>query len=248
MTERSDRRAPEAVSVNGVAVDVTGAPTPEFAVARELLRQRAVALGLLEAGAVGETVDQAIERLLEREVTTPEPTEDECRRHYDAHLDAYRSGDLVFVRHILFQITPGSRIELIRTKAEHTLGELAQASERFADCAREMSNCPSGQHGGNLGQIGRGDTVPEFEEALFGDGWIGILPRLVKTRFGFHVIAIDQRIDGEVLPFDLVRRRIVERLSAHVQETALRQYVQLLAGQAEISGVDLASAATPLVQ
>ncbi len=236
------------ILVNGVAVDASGAETPELAAARELLRQRAVALGLLAPEAAGDAVEEGIERLLAREVSTPSPTEDECRRHYETHRDAYRSGDLVFGRHILFQVTPGSRIDLIRAKAEQTLAELAVAPDRFDECARTLSNCPSGQHGGNLGQIGRGETVPEFEEALFGDAWIGILQRLVKTRFGFHIIAIDQRIDGEVLPFDLVRRRIVERLAARVQETALRQYVQLLAGQAEISGVDLDAAATPLVQ
>lgn len=236
------------ISVNGVAVDAAIAATPELAAARELLRQRAVALDLLAPDAADDAVDIGIERLLEREVVTPSPTDEECRRHYEAHQDAYRSGDLVFARHILFQVLPGSRIDLIRAKAEQTLGEVAVAPERFEDCARTMSNCPSGQHGGNLGQIGRGDMVPEFEQALFGDAWVGILPRLVKTRFGFHVVAIDRRVDGQILPFEVARPRIAEVLAARVQQTALRQYVRLLAGQADVRGVDLGAAATPLVQ
>ena len=93
--------------------------------------------------------------------------------------------------------------------------------------ARELSNCPSGQQGGNLGQIGRGDTVPEFEQALFRLGPTGILREVVKTRYGFHIVAVDQRIPGETLPFEAVRERIAERLKASVEERALRQYVSI---------------------
>ncbi|HEY2534640.1 MAG TPA: peptidylprolyl isomerase [Xanthobacteraceae bacterium] len=125
---------------------------------------------------------------------------------------------------------------------------LLRAPERFDAVARELSNCPSGQHGGNLGQIGRGDTLPEFEQALFRLGPIGILREVVKTRHGFHIVVVDQRIPGETLPFEAVRERIAERLKAGVEERALRQYISILAGQAEIVGVDLQGAQTPLVQ
>ncbi len=113
---------------------------------------------------------------------------------------------------------------------------------------RELSNCPSGRQGGNLGQIGRRDTVREFEQALFRLGPDGILPEIVRTRYGFHLVAVDRRIPGETLPFEAVRDRIVERLKAAMEERALRQYVSILAGQAEIGGVDLQGARTPLVQ
>lgn len=51
-------------------------------------------------------------------------------------------------------------------RAEQALNELSREPERFAAMAQELSNCPSGKHAGNLGQIGRGDSVPEFERAL----------------------------------------------------------------------------------
>ena len=62
------------VSVNGVAVDVAAFPSPEAAAARELLRQQALATGMLEGDADAGEIDGAIERLLEREVSTPEPS------------------------------------------------------------------------------------------------------------------------------------------------------------------------------
>ena len=193
-------------------------------------------------------IDQAIEELLAREVVTPIPTDEECRRYYDAHPREFESGDLVHARHILFQVTPSVRIPEIRARAEQTLNELLREPERFAAVAAEMSNCPSGQHGGNLGQIGRGDTVPEFEKAIFRLGPTGLLRELVKTRHGFHIVAIDQRIPGKRLPFDMVRDEIAERLRAMVEEKALRQYISVLAGKADIQGADLNGTEVPLVQ
>jgi len=237
------------VSVNGVAIEVGSQTTNELAAARELLRQRAVAVGLLDGASTAEaTIEQGIEALLAREVVTPTPTDEECRRYYDRHRQEFHSGVLVHARHILFQVTPSVRVPEIRARAEQTLNELLRQPERFAAVAAEMSNCPSGQHGGNLGQIGRGDTVPEFEKALFRLGPTGLLPELVKTRYGFHIIAIDQHIPGAELPFDLVRERIAERLRAAVEEKAIRQYVSVLAGKADIRGADLNAAPTPLVQ
>jgi peptidyl-prolyl cis-trans isomerase C len=237
------------VTVNGVEVDASHWPSPEVAAMRELLRQRAQALGMLPAETAGsEEIEGFIEHLLAREVCVPTPTEAECRRHYETHRKDFQSGDLVHARHILFQVTPGVSVPEIRTRAEQTLTELLAEPERFAVLARELSNCPSGQQDGNLGQIGRGDTVPEFERALFRLGPTGILRELVKTRHGFHIVAVDRRVHGETLPYEVVRDRIAERLKATVEERALRQYVSFLAGQAEVQGVDLNAAPTPLVQ
>jgi peptidyl-prolyl cis-trans isomerase C len=237
------------VTVNGIAVEVARWSSPTVAAVRELLRQRAVALGFLAPEVIDDDeIGAAIERLLSEEVVVPSPTEAECQRYYDTHLKEFWSGDLVHARHILFQVTPSTSVPEIRGRAERTLSELLAEPDKFAAAARELSNCPSGQQGGNLGQIARGDTVPEFEQAIFRLGANGILRHLVKTRHGFHIVAVDQSIPGERLSFEAVRERISERLKAGVEERALRQYVSILAGQAEIVGVELAGADTPLVQ
>lgn len=236
-------------TVNGVAVAADGAESLEFATVRELLRQRAVAAGALADDVEDdEGVGAGIERLLGDEVGIPMPTGEECRRYYETHRQEFRSGDLVHARHILFQVTPSVSIPVIRARAEQALGELLADPDRFADMARELSNCPSGAQGGNLGQLSRGETVPEFEEALFRLDSAGILNGLVKTRFGFHIVAVDKSILGEILPFEMARERIEGLLKGAVEERALRQYVSILAGQAEIDGVELDAAATPLVQ
>ena len=237
------------ISVNSVEIAVEPGASGELAAARELLRQRAMAVGLLAPATHDETaIDEAIEALLAREVVTPSPTEEECRRYYEAHRSEFQSGDLVHARHILFQVTPSVRIPEMRARAEQTLNDLLREPDRFETVARELSNCPSGQHGGNLGQISRGDTVPEFEKALFRLGASGILREIVKTRYGFHIVAVDQSIPGKPLPFEAVHEQIAQQFRASVEERALRQYVSVLAGQAKITGVDLQGAKTPLVQ
>jgi len=237
------------ITVNGIAVEVARWPSPEVAAVRELLRQRAVALGFLAPEIIDDDeIGAAIERVLSQEVVVPSPTEAECQRYYDTHLKEFWSGDLVHARHILFQVTPSASVPEIRGRAERALSELLAEPDKFAAVARELSNCPSGQQGGNLGQIARGDTVPEFEQAIFRLGANGIFRHLVKTRHGFHIVAVDRSIPGERLSFEAVRERISERLKAGVEERALRQYVSILAGQAEIVGVELAGADTPLVQ
>jgi peptidyl-prolyl cis-trans isomerase C len=236
------------ITVNGVAVDAAGHASPQAAAMREMLRQRAVAAGLAAPDISGDAADAAIERLLEKEVAMPEPGEEECRRYYDAHPAEFASGELAFARHILFQVTPGAPVPAIRAKAELTLAALAKDPSKFEQVAGELSNCPSGQQGGNLGQLGRGDTVPEFEQALFNGAYTGLYPQLVKTRFGFHILAVDRREPGRRVPFEASRPQIAQRLRERVMRRALQQYVSVLAGQAEVRGVDLNAATTPLVR
>jgi peptidyl-prolyl cis-trans isomerase C len=138
-------------------------------------------------------------------------------------------------------------VEPLRRKAEETLHALRKDPERFAELAAELSNCPSGQQGGALGQLSRGESVPEFEREVFAGGE-GLLPRLVNTRYGFHLVAVDGRVEGRLLPFESVREAIALRLAGTVAERALQQYVQVLAAGAELEGVDLAAAASPLLQ
>ena len=237
------------LSVNGMAVTVDGEDPAELAAARELLRQRAVAIGLLAPESEdAETIEAAIEELFEREAPTPQPGEAECRRYYEQNPAKFENGDLIHARHILFQVTPQVNVAQVRARAEQVLNELLADPGRFAALAAELSNCPSGEHGGNLGQIARGDMVPEFETAVFRFGPTGVLRDLIKTRYGFHVVSVDRRIPGNRLPFEVARDQIAARLSASVEERALRQYISLLAGQAEIEGVELEAAGSPLVQ
>jgi peptidyl-prolyl cis-trans isomerase C len=237
------------ITINGVTVDPADWPTPQLAAVHELLRQRASELGFITDDTSEADTERAIERALAEEVPVPEPHEEECRRWYESNQQRFRSGDLVCARHILFQVTPGAPVPAIRAVAEAMLHEIRSNPALFGERAREHSNCPSGANGGNLGQLQRGETLLEFEKAIFGDdAGIGILPKLVTTRHGFHIISVDRRIEGRQLPYDIVRDDVAAELRRRSEARALSQYVRVLAGNADIEGVELDAAASPLVQ
>jgi len=236
------------MKVNNVYVDPTDGATPQLAAVQELLRQRAVQLELLTDDDDDHVASEAIEQLLAREVDVPEPAPEECRRWYEANKAKYRTGELVHARHILFQVTQGTPVPAVRAVAEAMLKELRANPELFAERAKANSNCPSGKQGGQLGQLQRGSTVPDFEKAVFDTKRTGVLPDLVQTRHGFHIVAVDERIAGQQLPFEAVADKVADEMRRTTEEQALNQYVRVLAGQAELEGVDLNAAGSPLVQ
>ncbi|MFT4174219.1 MAG: peptidylprolyl isomerase [Rhodocyclaceae bacterium] len=243
MTDTPLQRA----SVNGVTVEASDAAGLRTAAMHELLRQTAIAEGLIEPAASDEAVTTGIEALLDRHVEVPTPGEEELSRYYAAHRTRYASGELVFASHILLQMTAGTPVNALLARAESLLHQAQASPSRFEQLARDNSNCPSAEVGGSLGQLQRGETVPEFEAALFGDTSIGIWPSVVRTRFGFHVVRIDRREPGRQLPFDLARERVARDLQQQTLAQALQQYVRVLAGRHAVEGVELGATPTPLV-
>lgn len=224
-------------------------------VVRELLSQRAHALGLVaaprSADGLRETDEEALIRtLLEAEVKTPTATEADCHRYYRSNLARFRSPDLYEPLHILFKAAQDDRAAFAQAivRAEIVLAEVRSAPECFESIARSLSDCPSAREGGRLGQVARGETTPEFEAALLALEVGQICPDVVRTRYGVHVIRLDRKVAGTVLPFEQVRERIASYLEASSSRRAAAQYVALLAGQARISGFDIAGASSPLVQ
>jgi len=212
----------------------------------ELLRQAAVAAGIHTP-----STGDAIEQLLERELTVPEPSDEACRRHFDAHRARYGRGERLQLRHVLFAVTPGVDVKALRGRAEALLLELRCAepdSDAFGAAARQWSNCPTGAQGGDLGWVGRDDCAPEFARDVFGNDSIGVLPRLVHSRFGLHVVEVRARDAGAAAEFDDVRAAVALTLRQQAWVNALRQYLQVLAGAAQLEGVSLEAAETPLVQ
>jgi peptidyl-prolyl cis-trans isomerase C len=225
----------------------------------ELLRQAAIGAGLLDPadaapvdGAISEAASEAIDAWLEREICLPDPSDDACRRHFAAHPARYRSGERVQVRHILFAVTPGMDVVALRNRAETCLLDVrchdGKSAGGFAEAARTLSNCPSGAEGGALGWLSADDCAPEFAREIFGRAEIGVLPRLVHSRHGLHVVEVQARAAGVTPAFEAVRSVVANSLRQQGFVTALRQYLQLLAGSATVEGVDLDSADTPLVQ
>ncbi len=251
-------------SINGVELHAAGEqmdePDLRQRACSELLRQAAVAQGLLSTsdgpainGVLSEEASNAIEKLLEQSLNIPDPSEQECERHYEANQAKYRIGERINVRHILFAVTQGVDVVALRNRAETTLLDVRctdgkSVQDAFAVAACSLSNCPSGAEGGNLGWLVAADCAPEFAKELFGQPEVGVLPRLVHSRFGLHVVEVLSREPGAEQSFQSVRGAVAMSLRQKSYVTALRQYVRQLAGAAKVVGVDLDPADTPLVQ
>ena len=222
----------------------------------ELLRQRAQLNGLLAAddqpatdGAISVAATAAIDQLLEQEIQVPDPDETACRRHFAANPARFAAGERIQLRHILFAVTEGVNVVALRRRAETTLIELRCGdAAAFAAAADKFSNCPSSQQGGDLGWLQASDCAPEFARDVFGGSEVGVLPRLVHSRHGLHIVEVLAREAAEMPPFETVRAAVAQTLRQQTWITATRQFMSLLAGQAQLEGVDLNAAPEPLVQ
>ena len=252
-------------SINGVALHEPGqaldADTLRERAWAELLRQRAVHLGrlprvnVLVAPELGAAEQQAIEAMTDDEVRAPEPTDEECRRYYEANKPHFIVGQALHVRHILFAVTPGVNVHALTQRAEAALLDLVRKdvpAGRFEQLAAQLSNCPSSAQGGDLGWVSPEDCAPELANELFyqtDSRWgMGVHPRLVHTRFGLHIIEVLGRRKGTLPAYEEVATGIRQRLQHQSRATALRQYMRLLVGQARVEGIELEGADSPLVQ
>jgi peptidyl-prolyl cis-trans isomerase C len=216
-----------------------------------LLLQESRRLGLApEPRAVGagrrETDDEALIRaVIEASVAPAPPTEADCRETYVRHPHRFRAPTLYAAAHILLPAAPEDAVAraAAATTAAVLLAELVRDSGAFDRLARAHSACSSREAGGRLGQLLAGDTVPEFEAALdrLAPGEIASEP--VATRYGLHVVRLDARAEGAVLPYEQVAPRIRESLEKGAWVMAAKRLVATLIAKAEVTGVDLARAA-----
>ncbi|HMN84424.1 MAG TPA: peptidylprolyl isomerase [Bauldia sp.] len=258
---------PTLVSVNGTVIPQAAivreiqyhpAPSPadswrlaaEALVLRTLLLDAARSAGIAAEPQVDErgrreTEEEALIRaLVEREVGVPTPTEAELRRYYDANPARFRAAEIVEARHILVaaRADDGAAYEQARAKAAALADVLAADPGRFAEAARDHSDCASSGEGGFLGQLTTDEVTPEFAAAVAGLAEGETTQQPVETRYGFHLIRLERRIPARTLPFEAAAPRIALYLGERVRRTATAQYLARLVSAARITGVALAGA------
>lgn len=264
-TQPADEPGNGAPTINGISLHTQGShPPPEVVLElayAELLRQEAVKVGLLPrnteqiAPELSDAERQVVEAMVERVVTTPTPTAEECQRYYEANKAQFVVGQALHLRHILFAVTQGVNVQALATHAEKALLELLHKNVspgRFEELAAELSNCPTSTQGGDLGWVCPEDCTPELAKELFHQSHAqrgnGVRTQLMHSRFGFHIMEVMGRREGVQKEYSDVKERIAAQLTLQSRSKALRQYMSLLVGQAIIEGVNLEGAESPLVQ
>ncbi|MGC1478508.1 MAG: peptidyl-prolyl cis-trans isomerase [Terriglobales bacterium] len=177
-------------------------------------------------------------------------TDQDLQAYYDQHRDEYRVPEQVKVSHILIK-TPlpasGAKedekaVADARAKAEDVLKQV-KAGGDFAKLAEKYSDDPgSAKSGGELGWIGRGRTVPEFEKAAFSLGK-GQTSDLVKSSYGFHIIRVEDKQDAHLKTLAEVKGEIAEKVKQQKTAHATEVAANTLLSQARTDGLDKAAAA-----
>ena len=134
-------------------------------------------------------------------------SDEEVTEYYESHKEYFKKPEMVDASHILVDDE-----ELAKKIKEEILN-----GKDFKEAALEYSSCPSKNSGGNLGQFGRGQMVPEFEEAVFAME-IGEISEPVKTQFGYHLIKLTDRIAERDSSLEEVKNEIRNRCITEKQD------------------------------
>ncbi|MFP4485081.1 MAG: peptidylprolyl isomerase [Spirochaetaceae bacterium] len=178
----------------------------------------------------------AINRLIAQEVGQNfEVSEDEARSFYDENPQFFEQGEQVEARHILVStegVEGEEALEEARERAEDIKSRLEDGAD-FATLAEEESDGPSASRGGDLGTFGRGQMVPDFEEAAF-NLEVGEISDVVETSFGYHVIQVTDKADSGAQSYADAKPQIDQYLSQQKQAEAIQAYLDDLKEDAEI--------------
>ncbi|MDY0235177.1 MAG: peptidylprolyl isomerase [Gudongella sp.] len=133
--------------------------------------------------------------------------ESELKSFYEENKAMFSQQESIQASHILVEE---------KDKAEMVLSKLNEGLS-FEEAAKEYSTCPSKEAGGSLGEFGRGQMVPEFEEAAF-IMEEGAISEPIKTQFGYHIIRLDKKNENKEPTFEEVKEEVQRQLLAKKQE------------------------------
>ena len=155
----------------------------------------------------------------EKAIASVTVSDKECEEYYNANLDKFNAGEVVNASHILVE----SEEKALEIFAKIDAGEIT-----FEDAAKEYSSCPSKEAGGNLGEFGRGQMVPEFEAAAFALGEGEVTKAPVKTQFGYHLIKLNSKSEASVMPYEDIAPQLTDMVLNEKRREAYERKINQL--------------------
>ena len=146
-------------------------------------------------------------------------SDEDVKKYYDDNLDRFKQGETVNADHILVDS---------EEKALEILSKIESGEMTFGDAAKQYSSCPSGQRGGNLGDFGRGQMVPEFDKAVFELEVGEITKAPVQTQFGYHLIKLNSKSDSTVMPYEEIAPQLTEMVLNEKRREAYERKINQL--------------------
>ena len=221
-------------AMQGVPPDVLKEHMEEIAASAQ---EQVIGAKILEdaAKAAGKTREELVADAT-KDVSVP--SEEDCEKYYSEHREMFKEPPQVRASHILVKTEGGdeeakskarAKIDAIRARVT---GEI-NVEQAFADAARENSDCPSGQEGGDLGWFGPGQMVPEFDKAAF-EMKVDEISDVVETQFGFHILRKTGEKPGGEKSFDEVKGSLKEALAREAKNAAFGRFMGELRANAKI--------------
>jgi parvulin-like peptidyl-prolyl isomerase len=160
-----------------------------------------------------------VQKVQERVAGDAEPSDKEIQNYYEKNKEAqFTTPEQRCVRHILFNKDQ-------KEKAEEVKKELEDGGD-FAKLAKENSQDPgSAANGGDLGCLGKGETVPEFEQAAFGAEQ-GEIVGPIKTEFGYHILKVTDVKPEQTRSLQEVESQISSQLATEKQSEVFNKWVE----------------------
>jgi peptidyl-prolyl cis-trans isomerase C len=181
--------------------------------------------------------DMLVRKMMQHHTESlPELTDEDIKAFYEKSPDRFGTPERVKARHILIRVDPNTdqaTKDAKREEVEAVRKELMEEDADFAEIAKAKSEGPSAARGGDLGEFGRGQMVPTFEEAAFSQE-IGAIGEIVETQFGYHIIKVEDRQSGETKPFEEVKEQVAMLLERERESDAIQNLVDGLKAQASI--------------
>jgi parvulin-like peptidyl-prolyl isomerase len=153
---------------------------------------------------------------------------EDAERYYKLNMKNYSSGERAQLRHILFPVPEKASEEETRSIFSKAGGiyERLKAGEDFAKLAIEYSEGAGHADGGNIGWMQRGTLVKEIEEVAFDKLSVGQVSEPFRSSMGVHIVKLEARDPGKVLPFATVAPKIKEELYAKALDERFGKWVK----------------------
>lgn len=204
---------------------------------RQLLRREAEAAGLDLSDE-----ESAFAGLIAANSHVSPPSDDDCLRYYQQNQATFTTAPLMVVRHILLAADKADLEwrQAQRSMADKILADLKNSDDLARDFRHAVrhSRCPSREDDGLLGELSAGQTVPEFERQVFALDE-GLAPQPIETRYGYHIVWVERKVEGKIVPFELAKARIFDYLSARRERQATADYLYRLTQAASIEGIHM---------
>lgn len=162
-------------------------------------------------------------------------TEQDAKDFYNNNQDKFAQPEMVHARHILItakETEPKADKDRKRAKLVQIKKQLKDGAD-FAELAKQFSDCPSKERGGDLGFFPRGQMVKPFDQAVF-KMMPGDISDIVETEFGYHLIKLEEKKPAKTVSFDEAKAKITAYLTQEKITTNIEAFLAEAKGKATI--------------